>query len=79
MVVVSRLDEPGAMRRAHGQAAVQLERLPSWLGSCGPGQDVQFLKTGVTPASHAVEWLASVTSGTAVAINRIQEINIHTP
>jgi hypothetical protein len=39
----------------------------------------QFVKTGLTPGIHTVEWLAQVTSGTAVAINRIQKISIYTP
>lgn len=39
----------------------------------------QWFKTGLSPGSHMVEWLASVTSPTAVAVNRIQKINIYTP
>ena len=39
----------------------------------------QFLKTGVTPGNHTVEWLAQVTSGTARFCNRIQKISIYTP
>jgi hypothetical protein len=39
----------------------------------------QWFETGVTPGSHMVEWQASVSSGTATAINRIQKINIYTP
>ncbi|HEY1304577.1 MAG TPA: hypothetical protein VGF24_13540 [Vicinamibacterales bacterium] len=43
------------------------------------GTSFQWLKIGVTPGLHTVEWLAATSSGTAVAINRIQKINIYTP
>jgi hypothetical protein len=39
----------------------------------------QFIKTGVTPGNHTVEWLASVTSGAASVCNGLQKINIYTP
>jgi hypothetical protein len=43
------------------------------------GATFQWFKTGLTPGNHMVEWLAAVTSPTAVAFNRIQKINIYTP
>ena len=39
----------------------------------------QFVKTGVTPGVHTVEWLARTTSGTAIACDRVQKISIYTP
>ncbi len=39
----------------------------------------QFIKTGVTPGNHTVEFLQNVTSGTAAVCNGFQKINIYTP
>jgi hypothetical protein len=39
----------------------------------------QFIKTGVTPGNHTVEWLGNVTSGTASVCNGFQKISIYTP
>jgi hypothetical protein len=39
----------------------------------------QFIKTGVTPGNHTVEFLQNVTSGTAAVCHGLQKINIYTP
>jgi hypothetical protein len=45
----------------------------------GHDETFQFLKTGVTPGNHIVEWLARVNGGTSMFCNRIQKINIYIP